>query len=74
MLEIGLIIKKQRNDRKLSLRQLASLVYNNEKYASRISNIENGKTKNVTFETIQKILTHLGIDLLSLAKNQQNNG
>ena len=29
---------------------------------------------NVTFETIQKILTHLGIDLLSLAKNQQNNG
>ena len=54
--KIGKMIKKEREQRKLSLRQLSEKVFGNEYYASAILKIENGNKPKVEFMTIVKIL------------------
>lgn len=67
--EIGAIIRQKRKDKNLSQKQLAVLAYNEDRYQSLLSRIENGAYKDVRFEDVTIILQGLGIDLMEIIKN-----
>jgi len=67
--EIGAIIRQKRKDKNLSQKQLAVLAYNEERYQSLLSRVENGAYKDVRFEDVTIILSGLGIDLMELIEN-----
>jgi len=66
--EIGAILKQKRKDKKLAQHQLALKAYNDTRYQSLISRVENGAYKDVKFEDVTIILSGLGIDLIELIK------
>jgi len=66
--EIGAILKQKRKDKKLAQHQLAKISYNDVRYQSLISRVENGAYKDVKFEDVTIILQGLGIDLIELIK------
>ena len=60
---IGKFIYKERNKQNLSLTGLSNKVYKNKCSATRIGNIEKGKTRDSSINTISEILSALGYDL-----------
>jgi len=58
--KIGVFIKTQRTDQKLSLAQLSEKAFGKDWYASKISLIERGQFPNATFTFIVKLLNALG--------------
>jgi len=67
--EIGAILKQKRKDKNLAQHQLAVIAYNEVRYQSLISRVENGAYKDVKFEDVTIILSGLGIDLIELIQN-----
>lgn len=65
---IGKFIYKERKKQNLSLETLSIKVYNNKCSATRIGNIEKGKTKAYSVNTISEIFTALGYDLREIFK------
>lgn len=66
--QIGAILKQKRKDKNLAQHQLAMLAFNEPRYQSLISRVENGGYKDVKFEDVTIILSGLGIDLIELIK------
>ncbi len=62
--QLGKLIAKKRNEKKISLAQLSLMVYGNEHYATQISNIERNRLKGVKLITILNLLTVLEINLI----------
>lgn len=60
---IGKFIYNERTKQKLSLTALSIKVYKNKCSATRIADIEKGKTRNTSINTISEILYALGYDL-----------
>lgn len=67
--QIGEIIRQKRKDKNLSQKQLSFAAYNDVKYQSLLSRVENGAYKDVRFEDVTIILSGLGIDLIELITN-----
>ena len=65
---IGKFIYHERNKQKLSLIALSIKVYKNKCSATRIGNIEKGKTRDSSINTISAILYALGYDLREIFK------
>ena len=60
---IGKFINRERTKQKLSLTALSIKVYKNKCSATRIGNIEKGRTRDSSINTISDILSALGYDL-----------
>jgi len=62
--KMGLYIRQQRTDQKLSLAQLSEKAFGKDWYASKISLIERGQFPNATFSFIVKLLNALGSKII----------
>lgn len=62
---VGKFLRRKRKEKGLSARQLSMLVQGNEYFNSNIINIENGKVS-TDINTLEKILHHLGTDLIEV--------
>lgn len=62
--KIGKMIKKEREERNLSLAKLSDLAFGSKYYASLILKIENGNKPRVEFMTIVKILRAFEIKII----------
>jgi len=67
--EIGLIIQQKRKLKKLNQEELSVLAFNTTESKGLVSRIENGKHKNVRFDSIYLLLVALGIDLFVILPN-----
>lgn len=67
--QIGALIKKHRNRRKYSQKEVSKMIYGDENHHAQISRIENGEHDNVRFDTVYLILKALNIDLFMIIKN-----
>ncbi|AOW10487.1 helix-turn-helix domain-containing protein [Flavobacterium gilvum] len=65
---IGKFIYNERKKQKLSLTALSIKVYKNKCSATRIGNIEKGKTKNYSINTVFEIFYALNYDLREIFK------
>ena len=69
MKQLGVSVKTKRKSLNLSQKELSLIVFDDKNRADVISRVESGKTKEVTFFTIFKVLKGLDIDILQLIKN-----
>lgn len=67
-LAIGQLLKRKRQEKKLSLQQLSLLVYGNIGSQNNISKIENGKIA-TNVDTLEKISLALGFNLTETFNN-----
>lgn len=67
--QIGVLIKKHRNRRKYSQKELSKMIFGDDNHHALISRVENGEHDNVRFDTIYNILKALNIDLFMIIKN-----
>jgi transcriptional regulator with XRE-family HTH domain len=65
---IGKFIYNERKKQKLSLTALSIKVYKNKCSATRIGNIEKGRTKDCSINTIYQTIYALGYDLREIFK------
>jgi transcriptional regulator with XRE-family HTH domain len=72
MRELGEQIKDLRTQKELTLQELSKQIYGTENYASVISKIERNLNQGVTFNTVDKIVKYLGINLVSLLIEKNN--
>lgn len=69
-MEVGIKIKKLRENRRLSQEELA---YQLDISQTKLSNIENGTTKAVDFEMLNKVCAFFGVDFEYFLENKQVN-
>jgi len=63
LVKLGNLIKTERKKQGYSLAKLAKMSFENENFATSISEIERGLKEQVQFTTIVKILRALGFEL-----------
>jgi transcriptional regulator with XRE-family HTH domain len=64
LVKVGEMIKTERKNQKLSLKELSEKSFGHPHYATIISLIERGKRPRVEFITITKILNAMGFKLI----------
>lgn len=69
LLACGKFIHTERKKQKLSLRKLSERAFGNGNYATQIGKIEKSEVPQVTFDTIDKILSSLGYPMKDLFLN-----
>jgi transcriptional regulator with XRE-family HTH domain len=67
---IGSLIRTRRIKNKMTQKQLAVKIFEDESRHYSIYRLENGKNQNIHFDTVCSALEALGIDLIKLIKTQ----
>jgi transcriptional regulator with XRE-family HTH domain len=65
---VGTFIATERKKQKLSLAKLSNLAFGHTHYANKIMDIEKGKIKEFSVDTLDKILSGLGFNMAEMFK------